>query len=202
LTSAIATAFDMPSAARRFAPLALLLALAACAAAPQRPSEYLDETTGATITSVEVPLVFARARPELAYGARDYVTLAAANVNRTGHVEQVFLGYIWSTIDPRMRRDAEPARQRLIIFADDRLIELSSDNRTAQEVGIAHLIAEPPGANATQSIFPTDTATLRFLAAARRLRLSIRDGADPRPFDLWGDGRGALAGFLAAVAPN
>jgi hypothetical protein len=202
LTSAIATAFNMPSAARRLASLALLLTLVACAAAPQRPSEYLDETTGATITSVDVPLVFARARPELAYGARDYVTLAAANVNRTGHVEQVLLGYVWSTIDPRLRHDPEPARQTLIIVADDRVIELSNDKRTAQEVGIAHFIAEPPGSNATQSVFPTDIPTLRFLAAARRLRLSIRNGADPRPFDLWGDGRGALAGFLAAVAPD
>jgi hypothetical protein len=192
----------MPSAARRLAPLGLLLALTACAAAPQRPAEYLDETTGATITSVEVPLVFARARPELAYGARDYVTLAAANVNRSGHVEQVLVGYLWSTIDPRMRHDPESARQRLIIVADDRVIELSNDNRTAQEVGIVNLIAEPSGANATQRLFPTDIPTLRFLAAARRLRLSIRDSADPRPFDLWGDGRGALTGFLAAAAPN
>jgi hypothetical protein len=185
----------MPSA-RRLAPLALLLV--ACSAPPQRPSEYLDQSTGATVTSVDAPLIFARARLELAYGARDYVTLAAASVNRSGHIEQVLLGYIWSTIDPRMRRDPEPADQTLVIVADDRVIVLSADRRTPQDVGIAAPVAVPSGSNATQRLYPTDTATLRFLASARQLRLTIRNGADPRSFDLWADGRGALLQFLAS----
>ena len=45
----------------------------------------------------------------------------------------------------------------------------------------------------------TDVATLRFLAAARQLRLTIRNGADLRPYELWGDGRSALRQFLAST---
>lgn len=188
----------MPSAARLLAPLALLLV--ACTAPPPRPSEYLDQTTGATVTSVDAPLVFARARLELAYGARDYVTLAAASVNRSGHIEQVLLGYLWSTIDPRMRRDPQPADQTLIIVADDRVIVLSADRRTPRDVGIAAPVAVPSGSNATQRLYPTDSATLRFLSTARQLRLTLRNGTDPRPFELWGDGRGALRQFLSSIA--
>ena len=186
----------MTSAARRLAPLVLLLV--ACAAPPERPAEYLDQTTGATVRSVEVPLVFARTRLELAYGARDYVTLAAASVDRSGHIEQVLVGYVWSTIDPRMRHDVEPADQTLAIAADDRVIVLSADRRTSHDVGIAAPVAVPPGSNATQSLYPVDMATLRFLASARQLRLTIRNGTDPRPFELWGDGRHALLQFLSA----
>jgi hypothetical protein len=183
----------MPSAAQRLAPLALLIV--ACAAPPQRPSGYLDPSTGATITNVAAPLVFARARLELAYGARDYVTLAATSVNRSGHVEQIFVGYVWSTIDPRMRRAPEPAERSLVIVADDRDIVLSANRRAPQDVGVA----APPGSNAVQRLYPTDAATLRFLAAARELRLTIRNDSDPRPFELWGDGRGALLQYLASV---
>jgi len=188
----------MPWTVRCVAPLALLLV--ACAAPAERPAEYLDQTTGATVTSVTAPLVFARTRLELAYGARDYVTLAAASVNRTGHIEQVLLGYVWSTVDPRMRRNAEPADQTLIITADDRVIVLTADRRTSHDVGIAAPVAVPAGSNATQSLYPTDIATLRFLAAARQLRLTIRDNGDPRPFEMWSDGRGALTEYLTSIA--
>src|SRR3979490_821715 len=81
---------------------ALVLA-AGCTSAlviPQ-PQEYLDEQTGATVTAVDSPLVFARARTELAANLRDYVTLAAASVNRGGKVEYVLIAYVWSTIDVR-----------------------------------------------------------------------------------------------------
>ena len=128
------------------------------------------------------------------------MTLAAASVDRTGHIEQVLLGYVWSTIDPRMRHDPEPADQTLLIAADDRVIVLSADPRTAREVGIASPVAVPTGSNATQTVYPIDIATLRFLAVARELRLTIRSGTDPRPFELWGDGRGALREYLRKIA--
>lgn len=64
---------------------ALGAAVGDCSVAPARsgPAEYLDENTGATITTVDQPLVFAVERNDVAANLRDYVTLAAAAVNRS-----------------------------------------------------------------------------------------------------------------------
>src|SRR5258706_12201867 len=68
---------------------------------PPQPEEYLDEQTGATVDVVDAPLVFARDRSERAANLRDYVTVAAAAVNRGGKLEYVLVAYVWSTLDPR-----------------------------------------------------------------------------------------------------
>jgi hypothetical protein len=107
----------------------LAVLLASCAgvalAGDKEPQEYLDEETAATITVVGEPLVFAYARRDLAANARDYVTLAAAAVNRAGKISYVLIGYNWSTVDPRLRPDPLPAAEPLVLQADDRRIPLT-----------------------------------------------------------------------------
>ncbi len=78
-----------------------LVLIAGCSSAPAipQPHDYLDEQTGATVTSVEAPLVFARERSERAANLRDYVSVVAASVNRGGKVEYVLIAYVWSTLD-------------------------------------------------------------------------------------------------------
>ncbi|TLY67241.1 MAG: hypothetical protein E6K46_11310 [Gammaproteobacteria bacterium] len=100
--------------------LAALLVLGAYAAlaGEKQPREYLDEDTAATVTVVGEPLVFAYAHPTLAANQRDYVTLAAAAVNRNGKVSYVLIAYFWSTIDPRLRQDPLPSPAQLVIQAD------------------------------------------------------------------------------------
>jgi len=91
--------------ARVALPVAMLAALGACVAVAgdKQPREYLDEETAATVTVVAEPLVFALPRPELAANVRDYVTLAAAAVDRNGKLSYVLIVYFWSTVDPRLR---------------------------------------------------------------------------------------------------
>jgi hypothetical protein len=48
-------------------------------------------------------------------------------------------------------------------------------------------------------MYRIDQATLRFVAHARRLRLQVEGDGDARPFEVWQDGRSALA-QLASVA--
>ena len=82
---------------------ALLALLAACSSAPVRaPTELLDEQTGATLVVVAEPLVFARARADVAANARDYVTVVAVEANRSGKYAQYLLVHRWSTVDRRM----------------------------------------------------------------------------------------------------
>src|SRR5258706_6685420 len=98
-----------------------VLLVAGCSSAPAipQPHEYLDEQTGATVTSVDAPLVFARDRSERAANLRDYVTVVAASVNRGGKLEYVLVVYVWSTLDPQ-NAPASALVDSLPLLPDDR----------------------------------------------------------------------------------
>lgn len=178
---------------------ALLLAPAprSVCAADLEPQEYLDESTAATVTVVAQPLVFAYPRTELAANARDYITLAAAAVNRNGKVSFVAIGYFWSTVDPRMRTDPLPAPETLILQADDRRIELHLKGQSARDAGIGVAVHAPAGTAASPQVYAMDLATLRFIAAARELTVFARSNGTLLSYSLWDDRRAALRAFVA-----
>ena len=159
------------------------------------PSEYLDEQTGATVTVVDKPLVFARERTERAANLRDYVNLTAASVNRGGKIQYVLIAYVWSTLDARY--DPVVATDTLILVADDRRIRLNANGKTPQDLGIAQPVRAPAGQELKPAVFPTDLDTLRYIAAARTL--AVQTGAEGESFDyeLWEDQRASLARFVA-----
>ena len=178
--------------------LATHLVLFACTAlAGGGPSarEYLDEETGATVTLMSQPLVFAYARPDLAVNARDYVTLEAAAVNRSGKVTYVLIGYFWSTVDPRLREEPLATPDVLQLQADDRRIQLSTRGHTAHDAGIGMTVDAPPGAKAP-NVYGTDLATLRFIGESRHLALVFDTERTTLSYDLFEDRRGALKGFV------
>jgi hypothetical protein len=178
--------------------VAVLLALGTCVAlaGSKQPQEYLDEETAATITVVGDPLVFACAQPNLAANVRDYVTLAAAAVNRNGKISYVLIAYFWSTVDPRVRRDAMPSPEPLVLQADDRRIELKLRGHSAHEAGIGMPVHAPPGAAVTPNVYGTDLATLRFVSEARRLTIVAESDGVPLGYELWEDRRTALRTFV------
>lgn len=179
-------------------PLALLLWLAAATvlAGSKPPEEYLDEETAATITVVGEPLVFANERRDLAANARDYVTVAAAAVNRAGKISYVVIAYFWSTVDPRLRPDALLSPTVLSLQADDRRLDLHLDGHSAHEAGIGRPVHEPPGSAVTPNVYHTDLPTLRFLCEARHLKVISDSEVSVLEFDLWDDRRAALRAFV------
>ena len=179
-------------------PVAVLLALGTCAAlaGDKQPQEYLDEETAATITVVGEPLVFACPRPELAANVRDYVTLAAAAVDRNGKISYVLIAYFWSTVDPRLRRDAMPSPEPLVLQADDRRVELKLRGHSAHEAGIGAPVHAPPGAALTPNVYGTELATLRFVSEARNLTIVADSDGTALSYDLWEDRRTALRAFV------
>lgn len=168
-------------------------------AADLEPREYLDQDTAATVTVVARPLVFAYPRTELAANARDYVTLAAAAVNRNGRISFVAIVYFWSTVDPRMRTDPLPAPEPLILQADDRRIELRLRGQSAHDAGIGVAVHTPAGTAATPQVYGMDLATLRFVAEARHLTVFARSNGTLVDYPLWDDRRGALRAFVQHV---
>jgi hypothetical protein len=175
---------------------AVVVAAGAAAAGDNPPIEYLDEDTGATITAVEQPLVFEYPRRDLAANAHDYATLAAASVNRGGKVEYVLIAYFWSTVDPRLRHEAPPDPEPLVIQADDRRISLKLRGHSAHEAGIGLAVHAPPVGNALPNVYGTDLAVVRFLAAARHLALIAESNGTTLTYELWDDRRAALGAFV------
>ena len=163
-------------------------------AVPQ-PEEYLDEHTGATVDVVDSPLIFARERSERAANLRDYVTLSAASVDRGGKLEYVLIAYVWSTLDPRYA-PASALADSLLLIAEDRRIRLEANGETPSDLGIARPVHAPPGQEVKPLVFPTDLATLRFIAAARSLAVQTQLGEDTVSYELWDDQRRALDRYV------
>ena len=175
---------------------ALTVSVGAAGRAPApEPQEYLDEQTGATVTVGDAPLIFARERSERAANARDYVTLTAASVDRGGKLEYVLIAYVWSTLDPRYA-PASALADSLLLIADDRRIRLDANGKTPADLGIARPVQAPPGQDVKPLVFPTDLATLRFIAAARSLAVQTRLGEDTVDYELWDDQRRALDRYV------
>ena len=175
----------------------IALLLTGCSATPGKESpEYLDPVTAALVTTVDSPIVFARAHQDVSANSRQYATVAGVSINRSGHYEYLLLVYLWSTVDPRLGTDRHPG-QNLIWLADDRAIRLVRDTRSMKEAGISRPLYAPDHTRGRPRIYRTDKETLRFLSNAKRLRLVLEGDDDPRPFEVWEDGRRAL-GQLAA----
>ncbi len=165
------------------------------AANGKQPLEYLDEQSGATVTAMDKPLLFARDRSERAANLRDYVTLVAATVNRGGKRDSLLVAYIWSTLDARYE-PARPVPDSLVLVADDRLIRLDSSGGTAADFGIIRAVGAPPGRTVKPLVFPIDLATLGFVAVARNLQIQAKVGDGVVSYMLWDDQRKALDRYV------
>lgn len=187
--------------------LAGLCALVAgCTSLPatDSPQSYIDESSAATITAVGRPLVFARERPNFAVHMRDYITLAAAAVNRSGKIEYVLITYFWSTFDPHAQDGDAAARQpdELIVVADDRRITLVKLDRSAHEVGVDEPADAPRVGASSPTLYHTDPATIRFIAAAQTLSVRTRIGDNQLSYEIWQDGRASLTQWLRHLADD
>jgi hypothetical protein len=171
----------------------------AAAGGDPAPREYLDQETAATVIAAARPLVFANPRTELAANARDYVTLGAAAVDRSGKLTFVWVAWFWSTVDPRMRGGPQPAPAKLVLEADDRRIELELRGAGPHDAGIGVPVNPPPGPAGPPSIYGAGLDTLRFIAAARRIAILIESDGAWLSYPLWDDQRGALRALVRRI---
>jgi hypothetical protein len=193
------------AASGAMAVLATLALLAGCAARPgvfeqeaqeqaSQSNEYLDELTGATVTVVDKPLVFARDRSERAANLRDYITLSAATINRGGKREYVLVAYVWSTLDARFYPVTDA--NDLVLRADDRRIVLTAAGKTPTQLGIGRPVHAPAGQPARPLVYPADLGLLRYLAASRSLAAQVGTEGESYDYELWDDQRDSLGDFV------
>lgn len=173
--------------------------LGACAASMSSPREYLDEKTAVTITTASKPMVFAHERPDLATHSREYVTLAAAAVNRSGAIEYYLFVYLWSTVDRRGAPESTAAADELTITADDRQIRPQLFGHSPQEAGAGSAVGAPPGHHWSLRVYRSDLATLHFVSEARQVNVVAASPDGPVIYEIWDDGRAALKSLVGRL---
>lgn len=179
-----------------------LLALAGCLSPPPpATTEVLDETTGNTYTAVAEPYVFSRQRTDVAANSRDYVTLAAAHVNRAGALMPCLIAWRWATVDLRVAPLPPASAGRLVITGDGAPIELKPSGDRDLLAILPHRLHAPVTPVHVAWVYPADAALLARLAAAGELTLEFPDEATPLPFTVWRSGQAALQEFAARVQP-
>lgn len=190
------------------------ISAATAAATDFTPSEYLDERTGATVTVTREALVFAFERSTLAANARDYVTLTAVEVDRSGQLQVYLIGYFWSTIDRRNRNVLADLAQRPVeLSADGRVIRLVRAAEFPKDLLDGKRLLAPQSSHVESAAFVVSREVLRYLAASKHLSLAFAlDNPDDESqsdsaldaereiYQPWGNGQRALAAFVEQSA--
>jgi hypothetical protein len=178
--------------------LALILSvgIAHSSLAGVQPSEFLDERTGATIIVAHDPLVFPLVRT---FGAkneeRDFISLTAVEVDRSGELQMFLIGYVWSMAD-RLTKS-------LNLRTDDREFELIPERDFPGELLDDRKLHPPSRSYARRTAYRVTREILGALASGRHLKLrlsvdaSVADG-EPPLFDVWG-GQKSLAAFVDRI---
>jgi hypothetical protein len=165
-------------------------------AADNHPVEYLDDTTGATVTTVARPLIFIRADSRASQNGAEYLTLAPARIDRSGKIQYVLVAYIWSV------GGADPAganADRLLIEAGEQILTLQSSGHAASDLGLHQPIYPPPLGTAVPYFYLVNMATYRAIATSTRVSLQL-PGIPPRTYTIFEDHFRALAEFVRTVS--
>jgi hypothetical protein len=161
--------------------------------------EYVDEITAVSITVPLEPLVFARERTDLAANARDYITLAPVEINRSGTRRYFWTGYIWSTIDRRGREPLLSPGDQLVLLADGRPIALRADERPLRDQGLGQPPVPSPTRTAIAVLYAADPESIAYISRAEELRIELIRGNTNDPFLLWKDARDSVRAFSLRV---
>lgn len=177
---------------------ALAVFVGACASVSSaEPRQYLDKTTAATITTVDAPWILMRERPQVAVNLRDYLSIYALDVNRTGQHRCYLLVQEWSTIGDIAARAAQASE--IAIHADGRRIQLHAAREEARDLGIGDSIAPDRGRGSHLLYYPVSRDVLEFVSTAENVTVQVSSQDLSSAYEIWRDGRSALAQFVKAV---
>jgi hypothetical protein len=163
--------------------------------ANDNPVQMLDERTGATIVTAGRPLVFVRQLTAATDEIPCYVTLTAANIDKSGSLKNVFLAYFWCA-GPMPRTEISPGQQPIILATERGTVTLSPDALTLLEEGISDPPNRPPFGRAASYVYPASLQTMRDLADPGHLVLI----SVAQKYELFEDRRDALRRFVQSLS--
>lgn len=179
--------------------LAMVSLLIACTVpTPRAPREFLDEQTTATITVPAEPMILVGessgpARRDIERN-RDYLEIYGIDVNRMGDHRQYFAVMAWFA--PSGAAGVAP---ELTLHLGDETIELQAATEEPMTLGISQPLAASYSRASTWWYFPTDTATLKKVAASSQLHASLTTPEQRRAYVIFDDGRPQLAELASAL---
>lgn len=149
-----------------------------CAGSPAQSDvrDYLDETTGASMTYLATPAVFVHGQPGLASSGRDYVYLAPLAASSGGKRScWLWLG-VWSTVDRQARDEGAGALAlgTLQIVADDEPMDLETQSVDSRPAYLGRIPYSTPVAPAQEFLVQVTRTQLQRLGRARTLMLVDR----------------------------
>lgn len=177
-----------------------LLFTTGAAMAADAVREYVDQTSAISVTVTSSALIFARERSDLAANARDYITLAPLETNRSGERSYFWMGYLWSTIDRRKGEPMIAATDELVLLADGRPIRLVALETPLSDRGVVEPPLDPPKRNALPALFAVDLESIAYAAQATDLHIELIHAGVSESFTLWKDARPAVREFAERVA--
>jgi hypothetical protein len=170
--------------------LTMLNGLAGCASSSPTASDKLDQFTGATVTYVDVPLVFYRDNPSQAAYARNFVHAGPIQVNRSGTYKYYIWLASWNTMQVT---DASYVRDRLesiVIFANGEPLLLELSGWAPDDIGVSEPVYLSPAASAADAYYQVTIDQIRLIAESSDIRLRTA-GPTPREFELWDEQKAA-----------
>lgn len=163
---------------------ALVLALVVAGCAGQRPVEYLDARTGATVTGSGAPLVLFAEDPARAAHARDWLHLATVAVNQSGRLTHWVWLAQWSSIDRAIIGDPEVPRISTVqLLLDDEPMELDFASAVDALPGASEIPYAPPVPTARIRLVPLTASQAARIARARQV--AVRSEMTTGPAVLW-----------------
>jgi len=161
----------------------VLIAITGCAGRSGNDEiyQYLDESTGVTVTSLAAPLAFFKDEPMLAANARDYVYLGPAELNRAGDREVVLWMNFCSTID-RGRESRRGRPEKVILLLDGKPMELV---RVDQPININDSPYVSPVIGGSTIIYHITRGQLHLLARAGHIQVVAESEGYSREYNRW-----------------
>ena len=138
-----------------------------------------------------VPRLGSEDRPDTTLAPREYVSLAAAAVDRSGKYSYVLIGYFWLVGTPRPSENCFD-REHLVLQLGDRRIELAPFDGSARDAGISQPIHRPSIGNVEPAVYTIDRATLGLIAESAHPVLYCGAEKAPLKYELWEDRLAAL----------
>jgi hypothetical protein len=184
----------------RIAPIATLVALAACTSQTRAVHERLDEPSGTTVLAGAEPMVFARTEPQYSRSGRDYVYLGPVQTNRQGVREY----YVWvgvaTTLDRGYLVPPVDEPERVFIDVAGEPMELALRPWHEREPGLrdARIYATPVRLRAELAARVTLDQLQKLASEPLQAVRVVDHGGATRAYYRWQEGSDWPA-FLAAV---
>jgi hypothetical protein len=156
---------------------------------PNTAHQYLDSSTGITLTGLQEPVIFHHEEPRLAAHVRDYLYVGPVEMNRMGKYSYYLWLGEWSSIDRLPRSvaadSADMSFEEVVILLDGLPMELHNNLASGDK---SRIIKHPYSApvDSMRSVYMrVSRDQLNKIAAAKSIVIRVGAADQVRSYKLW-----------------